>query len=394
MNHTELYIFLDTGYCLYKKSASGEYTDKGYQNILQALFHTSIEVKAEISCVSTECGTISYKSHQVGENSLLFVLLSPNFFADQELATLVLSNLLELLVGAVIMSVGLTDLTYLSDAEELDKAKTLLSLQDSMFVNLLNSTTELTFLLLCEEKAELSKESLLHLKLFSEKLFAIEKTELYCFTLEDKPILHSTEWLNFDVRDRILLNGLSKSAGRGTVSEIPFYFAFTQLEDNMTGKVPYKLVTLNLTEQLKLCVVCGLSKDIYNLSQKFQKLPYDSKIFGKLNDMKAETLVSDSYLAETCNLLLVGNTKKGFYKFFSVEERAMENLQSALVNAWQFSSFHTEDFCEFYVVIEGVFYFCSKDYEKLLIFAMPNEGNPFEEIDNIRVQKDKLSFDL
>ena len=82
------FIYTDTGSCIFKSVSSKTSEDEiGAMNgIIQALFFSASDLKGSINFLSTDLGTLTYKSYQYKDNTILFALIFPNFYADETIA--------------------------------------------------------------------------------------------------------------------------------------------------------------------------------------------------------------------------------------------------------------------------------------------------------------------
>jgi hypothetical protein len=71
---------------------------------------------------------------------------------------------------------------------------------------------------------------------------------------------------SIDVVDRLLFISISNIYATNDIDEIPIYFSKTILEDDSTGKVAYKLYTINLLKDMKIIILSDLPVTIKKVS--------------------------------------------------------------------------------------------------------------------------------
>ncbi len=71
-----------------------------------------------------------------------------------------------------------------------------------------------------------------------------------------------------DITDRIIFNVIAKIYSVGDINETPIYFAQTALENDSTGKVPYKLFSINLLgfNNCRLILICDPMQTIEKIN--------------------------------------------------------------------------------------------------------------------------------
>jgi hypothetical protein len=132
----------------------------------------------------------------------------------------------------------------------------------------------MSFLLKCEQRLDANKEILYPIKHYLELLKNFLKVDFFCFTYKDRVAWSSSDWYNniynirlsIDVMDRLLFITISKVYGTNDIDEIPIYFSKTILEDDSTGKIAYKLYSINLLKDMKIILLSDLPVTIKKVS--------------------------------------------------------------------------------------------------------------------------------
>jgi hypothetical protein len=122
--HYYFYIYSDNGTCIYKLSGDNNF-DQSMQGIIQALYYTASDFHSELKIISTEMGVLAYKSYTHNEKSLLFAIIIPDNFGDEELCELITERIIEYLYNVLVIHVGLTDL-FSSSQNEIELLKRLI----------------------------------------------------------------------------------------------------------------------------------------------------------------------------------------------------------------------------------------------------------------------------
>ena len=103
----------------------------------------------------------------------------------------------------------------------------------------------LDLLLKAQKKYELSKDVIFPIKHYMESFKEKIRADYLTFVVDDTYVWSSTEWQDIDTIDSILFLIICKLYTSTDISVIPIYFAKTQLEDDLTGKVNYKSINFN-----------------------------------------------------------------------------------------------------------------------------------------------------
>jgi hypothetical protein len=275
-NLCHFFIFSEIGNCLYKHSTE-ENLDLSLQGILQALFFTANDYNSEIKTISTDSGLLGYKSFQFKEKTILFAIVLPNYFGEEELSYLIIERVLEYLYNILVMHIGLIDLYNNNSPNEIEKLKRMFDTYEPSIFYILKNFSKLNFLLRCEKKFEIEKDVMYPIKHYLENFKNFLKVDFLCLLINGCILWASADWylffilifldrLSLDIVDRLLFISIAELYGDNDITEIPIYFAKTILEDESTGKTPYKLFCLNLLQNVKLILLSDVSLNLKKIS--------------------------------------------------------------------------------------------------------------------------------
>jgi hypothetical protein len=188
-------IFTDTGSLVYKVSNQEE-IDASMQGILQAIFCTSEELNCGIQSISTDHGLISFSSLKspFDDSSLIFVLISPNFFGDEEVMETVIARLFEYIHSLLVIQLGIRDLFNFSNPAETETLKKLILNFTASIKFVLNNYTNLNFLLQAERKYEINNESNYPIKHYLEQFKSLIKVEFMCLSINNSVVWSTQDW--------------------------------------------------------------------------------------------------------------------------------------------------------------------------------------------------------
>jgi hypothetical protein len=126
-NYYNFFIYSDNGSCIYKLSSECS-IDQSMQGIIQALYYTASDYHSEIKIISTEMGVLSYKSYTHNDKSLLFAIIFPDNFGDEELCELLTERLIDYLYNILVIHIGFVDL-FCNSQNEIEMLKKLIDVK-------------------------------------------------------------------------------------------------------------------------------------------------------------------------------------------------------------------------------------------------------------------------
>ena len=198
----KFYIFSDLGTCVYNLNSSeidnnvDDNNEQSMQGIIQALFLTSMELNCEINLISTNLGSLIYKSYSQNNlktNVLLLAIILPNFFADEELCQKVVQRMLDFIYHSLIVSIGIDDLYKFSSSAESTELKQKISLYSKSIEHIIKNYDNLSYLLLAKEQVHVDKDVVYSIKFYMEKLLKKLDVEFICLTINDIVLYESEE---------------------------------------------------------------------------------------------------------------------------------------------------------------------------------------------------------
>ena len=229
------FIFTDTGSCVFRatsKNNANNFNDIGaMQGIIHALFFSSLDLKCNFHCLTTELGCLGYKPYIYKDNILLLALIFPNYYADENLCNTIIQNLIDYLYHICLIHIGITDLFSFKTSNDIEKLKRYLEIISPSIQYILNNHSNLNLLLFAEKKYEIDKDLIYSVKYYLERLKSKLKVDLICLTVKNTVIWASSDWLNLDIMDRILFLIINDLYYNGDFNEIIIYFLSTALED-------------------------------------------------------------------------------------------------------------------------------------------------------------------
>ena len=102
--------------------------------------------------------------------------------------------------------------------------------------------------------------------------------------------------LSLDITDRLIFLMLSNIYCEHEISQIPIYFSKTLLENDGTGKVPYKMFTVNLnpSNKAKLIILSDSNLNMKLLSDSFNSNFFDEFFLSRLMSFSNVTQFGNS----------------------------------------------------------------------------------------------------
>ena len=186
----KFFIFSDSGSCIYRtrtrdmsmhndndifeddeKDNDGIDKDLGaMQGIIQASFFTSLDLNCEIHMIATDIGLLAYKAFIDNNNILLLSLIFPNYYSDETLSHKISQLLLNYIYHFLLMNIGKKLLFKISNSNDVDKLRRIISIYEDGIQYILNNHSSLTFLLKAEKKLQVDKDFIYSVKFYLEKM--------------------------------------------------------------------------------------------------------------------------------------------------------------------------------------------------------------------------------
>ncbi len=196
-----LFIYSDNGSCIYKLSSENIF-DQSLQGIFQALFYTATDYNFDIKSLSTDFGLLSFKSYKQNrdhkdnkdDKSLLFAIILPNYYGDEELAEHFADRLLDYIYHALVMHIGLKDLYTFLSSSEIEVLKKLIETYEPTIKYILSNTNNLSLILKSEKKYEIKKEVLYPIKHYLDSFRNFLKVDFLCLTINSTIVWASPDW--------------------------------------------------------------------------------------------------------------------------------------------------------------------------------------------------------
>ena len=394
------FIFTDTGSCIFRASSknnANNFNDIGaMQGIISALFFSSLDLKCNFQCLTTELGCLGYKPFIYKDNILLLALLFPNYYADENLCNTIIQNILDYLYHICLIHIGITDLFSFKTSNDMEKLRRYLEIILPSIQFILNNHSNLNFLLCAEKKYEIDKDLIYSVKYYLERLKSKLKVDLICLTLKNTVIWASSDWLNLDIMDRILFLVISELYGDGDFNEIPIYFSSTPLEDEGLGKVPYKLFLISLIKDTKILILsdneCTINKIDMNVFDDF----FVNRIINMKNisifhntiiDNCARSIVIYNSILKTYKVMLDENLVPVFEKF--ILNNCFSNI---LFDNLKENSQEMTD--EFFMKDDSNFTFYFSKVDSIIFLMLFHKETTFDDINAIKLilkaSKDKF----
>ena len=334
------FIYTDTGSCIFKSVSSKTSEDEiGAMNgIIQALFFSASDLKGSINFLSTDLGTLTYKSYQYKDNTILFALIFPNFYADETIAEKITSNLLDYIYHMLLIHIGITDLFSFKSSNDIEKLRKYLELYEKSINYILRNHSSINLLLKAERKYELEKDAIYSIKFYLEKIKEKLKIDLICLTVKNIVVWASSDWLTIDIVDRLLFLIISELYGGSDFNEIPIYFSKTPLEDEGIGTAPYKLFSVNLMKDTKMLLLTDNEVTI----DKIDLSVFDDFFISRIIGLKSITLFSNDVINMNVKSMIVYNSIMKTYKIM-IDEFEAEAFERFIMSCSFSDAFFNED---------------------------------------------------
>ena len=397
------FIYTDTGSCIYKSASPNASTDEiGAMNgIIQALFFSSSDLKCSLNFLSTDLGTLAYRSYQYKDNTILFALIFPNFYADETIAEKITSNLLDYIYHILLIHIGITDLFSFKSSNDIEKLRRYLELYEKSISYLLRGHSSLSILLKAERKYELEKDAIYSIKYYLEKIKAKLKIDLICLTVKNIVVWASSDWLSIDIIDRLLFLVISELYGNNDYNEIPIYFSKTPLEDEGIGKIPYKLFSVNLMKDTKMLFLA----DNDTMINKIDVSVFDDFFVSRIINMKNITIFNNEIIDSCAKSVIVYNSTMKTYKVM-IDEFETETFERFIMNCcfsdvlfldkgeevtedWNENNGNNEDnnivYDEFYVKDSTNETFYYYRINSLAFFILFDKEKTFDDINSVKI---------
>lgn len=353
-------IYNDNGLCLYHKEPINNFLEESFKGILQALYFTGSDLNYSTNLLSSDCGLIAYKKFDFEESSILFCLVFPNNFGDESMAEEVTQNLLNNIFTSLVAHIGYCDCFHFNTSIELEKIKKFFEIYSLTIETLINNYNNPSFLFNCEKRYSVNKEVSISIKNYLEEfkkqikqdfIFLTytdnTKDELnsdndnnlddsltslsYCNLLENSGIIWSSnEWNSIESIDRNIFYLISLLYSSGDISTIPVYFVTTLLENNYSGKVPFKLLVLKLTKNTKLVILSDTQLDTNEVLDVI-KLKFDSFFLQRLKTVNIELNTEDVVINNLCSSILLIDASTKSYRYL-IDDSYTNFFKEILIN--------------------------------------------------------------
>lgn len=377
------FIFSENGNCLHKITTDTNF-EPSLQGILQALYFTATDYNCEIKTISSDNGILGYKSYNYKEKNILFALVVPNYFGEEELADIILERTIDYLFNILVIHIGYVDLFNHNSQTDLEKLKKMLENYDYSLKHILKNFRNLSFMLKSEKKFEVSKDILYPIKHYFENFKNILKVDFVCFVVNESVVWASSDWLALEITDRLLFVMISHLYSENDMNEIPIYFAKTLLEDESTGKIPFKLFTTNLTHNAKLLILADMTMNIKRISDNFTFSNFDEFFMSRITNFKNITSLNNNLVDSTVKSILIINSHLKTHKIM-IDESFEETFSNFIENT-HFSTalFKKNSFDEFYVKdnLHTFYYYKIAALTFLIIY---DKNIPFDDINSVKI---------
>ncbi len=210
-----LFIYSENGNLIYKL-ITDENIDNSIQGILQAMFFTGEDYSFKLRTLSTDYGILGFKQfnsnkfmksdktknvnndqiinkNQVSEKNLLFCLIIPNFFGDENLSDFIIDRIMNYIFDILIIHIGCVDL-FSSNGQEIEKLKKQLEIFQYSVETILKRFSNLELLLKSEKKLEISKDILYPIKHYMEQMKNALKLDFLCLIDNNSIVWASNNW--------------------------------------------------------------------------------------------------------------------------------------------------------------------------------------------------------
>jgi len=204
-NFFNFYIYSENGSLIYKINTD-ENIDSSIQGILQAMYFTGEDFNFKLKTLSTDFGVLAFKAFESEkfvkktkekfpnlEKSILFALIFPNYFGDEDLCDYIMERILDYLFDILIVHIGAIDI-FSNKLNEIEIFKRQLNIFQSSIEYILRNFFDMNLLLKSEKKLEISKEILYPIKHYLEDMKNSMKIDFICLLFNDSIIWASQYW--------------------------------------------------------------------------------------------------------------------------------------------------------------------------------------------------------
>jgi hypothetical protein len=206
-NFFNFFIYSENGSLIYKV-ISEENIDTSIQGILQAIYFTGEDFNFKLKTLSTDFGLLAFKAFESEkfikktnekfrninlEKNILFAIIFPNYFGDEDLCDFIMERILDYLFDILIIHIGAIDL-FCNKSKELEIFKKQLNIFQYSLEYILRNFFDMNLLLKSEKKLEVSKEVLYPIKHYLEEIKNSMKIDFICLLYNDSIIWASQYW--------------------------------------------------------------------------------------------------------------------------------------------------------------------------------------------------------
>ncbi len=125
-----LFLYFDSGICLYKISKGNNTLEVNMNGIIQALYFTSnylykqaSDFKFRLKIIASDSALLAYKVFNYKGTDLLLALIFPNNYGSEDLAQYLMERTLDYVYYALVMHIGFVDLFNSKNPQDVDKLK-------------------------------------------------------------------------------------------------------------------------------------------------------------------------------------------------------------------------------------------------------------------------------
>jgi len=219
------FIYSENGDLIFKITTD-QNIDQSIQGILQAIFFTGDDYSFKLRTLSTDFGVLGFKlfeynkfltkgkqknvdlkkiqnnsdtnsnfisKNESNEKNILFCLVYPNFFGDEDLTDFFIERILNYIFNILIIQIGCIDV-FSTNIQEVDILKKQLELFQPSIEYILKNFSCLDFLLKSEKKLEVGKDILYPIKHYLEQFKNGLKLDFLCLLNNNSVIWASNYW--------------------------------------------------------------------------------------------------------------------------------------------------------------------------------------------------------
>lgn len=150
-----------------------------------------------------------------------------------------------------------------------------------------------------------------------------------CLLYNNSIIWNSNEWLGIDCTDRVLMLLVANLYSNSDISEIPIYFAGTLIENNATGHVPFKLITVNLTSEIKMIIISDSSLKLSSVIECLSD--QDDFFLQRIKSITPHYLMENELINTICISLLIINIETKSFKIL-IDETKLGLFNDIILN--------------------------------------------------------------